>query len=304
MDALSHVLSLLRIKHSNGAGLDAGGDWAINFPAYDGIKFNVVLKGQCWVKTQDDEEPFLVKAGDCVLLTRGKPFIAATDLNLPTIESSTIFDMNVGKISVLNGGGDFFLIGISFDFEGDTWSMLTSALPSFVHLKNVSNQVSVLKWAIEQLSIEIKEETLGNELMTSHLAQIMLLQVLRFWLGPGQTRYTGWLAALSDHRLIRSMNVIHEKPMYSWTVAELAVIAGMSRTTFTQHFSKVVGQSPINYLTSWRMQLAADMLLRSEKKVINIAYTVGYQSEAAFSAAFKRMYGHSPTQYRRFMVTK
>ncbi|MFV5361361.1 AraC family transcriptional regulator [Acinetobacter oleivorans] len=297
MDALSHVLSLLRIRHSNGTGLDAGGDWAINFPAYDGIKFNVVLKGQCWVKNQDDE-PFLVKAGDCVLLTRGKPFIAATDLNRPTIESSTVFDMNVGKISILNSGGDFFLIGISFDFEGDTWGMLTSALPSFVHLKNVSNQVSVLKWAIEQLSVEIREESLGSELMTSHLAQIMLLQVLRFWLGPGQTRFTGWLAALSDQRLVRSMNAIHEKPMYTWTVAELAAIAGMSRTTFTQHFTKVVGQSPFNYLTNWRMQLAADMLLRSERKVIYIAFAVGYQSEAAFSTAFKRRYGCSPTQYR------
>ncbi|MGT2550962.1 AraC family transcriptional regulator [Acinetobacter geminorum] len=297
MDALSHVLSLLRIRHSNGTGLDAGGDWAINFPAYDGIKFNAVLKGQCWVKNQDDE-PFLVKAGDCVLLTRGKPFIAATDLNLPTIESSTVFDMNVGKISILNSGGDFFLIGISFDFEGDTWGMLTSALPSFVHLKNVSNQVSVLKWAIEQLSVEIREESLGSELMTSHLAQIMLLQVLRFWLGPGQTRFTGWLAALSDQRLIRSMNAIHEKPIYPWKVAELAAIAGMSRTTFTQHFTKVVGQSPFNYLTNWRMQLAADMLLRSERKVINIAFDVGYQSEAAFSTAFKRRYGCSPTQYR------
>ncbi|MEI2555791.1 AraC family transcriptional regulator [Acinetobacter pittii] len=297
MDALSHVLSLLRIRHSNGTGLDAGGDWAINFPAYDGIKFNAVLKGQCWVKNQDDE-PFLVKAGDCVLLTRGKPFIAATDLNLPTIESSTVFDMNVGKISILNSGGDFFLIGISFDFEGDTWGMLTSALPSFVHLKNVSNQVSVLKWAIEQLSVEIREESLGSELMTSHLAQIMLLQVLRFWLGPGQTRFTGWLAALSDQRLIRSMNAIHEKLIYPWKVAELAAIAGMSRTTFTQHFTKVVGQSPFNYLTNWRMQLAADMLLRSERKVINIAFDVGYQSEAAFSTAFKRRYGCSPTQYR------
>ncbi|WP_224970548.1 AraC family transcriptional regulator [Acinetobacter oleivorans] len=297
MDALSHVLSLLRIRHSNGTGLDAGGDWAINFPAYGGIKFNAVLKGQCWVKNQDDE-PFFVKAGDCVLLTRGKPFIAATDLNLPTIESSTVFDMNVGKISILNSGGDFFLIGISFDFEGDTWGMLTSALPSFVHLKNVSNQVSVLKWAIEQLSVEIREQSLGGELMTSHLAQIMLLQVLRFWLGPGQTRFTGWLAALSDQRLIRSMNAIHEKPMYPWAVAELAAIAGMSRTTFTQHFSKVVGQSPFNYLKNWRMQLAADMLLRSERKVINIAFAVGYQSEAAFSTAFKRRYGCSPTQYR------
>lgn len=297
MDALSHVLSLLKIKHSNGAGLDAGGDWAINFPAYDGIKFNAVLKGQCWVKNPDDES-FLVKAGDCVLLTRGKPFIAATDLNLPTVESSTVFDMNVGKISILNGGGDFFLIGISFDFEGDTWGMLTSALPSFVHLKNISNQVSVLKWAIEQLSLELKEETLGSELMISHLAQIMLLQVLRFWLGPGQNRYTGWLAALSDHRLIKSINAIHEKPTHSWTVAELAAIAGMSRTTFTQHFTKVVGHSPFNYLTNWRMQLAADMLLRSERKIINIAFAVGYQSEAAFSTAFKRRFGFSPTQYR------
>ncbi|MGR2826380.1 AraC family transcriptional regulator [Acinetobacter sp. 1124_18A] len=298
MDALSNVLSLLKINKSKVTGLDAGGDWAISFPAFEGIKFNTILKGHCWIKSEDEQNPLLFEEGDCALLTRGEPFIATNNLNSPAVDSSCVYDGKGGKITVWNGGGDFFLISISFDFDGDIGSMLTKALPPFVHLKNASNQVSVLQWAIQQLSIELMEDTLGNELMTNHLAQIMLLQVLRFWLGPGQERYTGWLAALSDQRLVRSMNAMHMKPDYPWSVAELGNIAGMSRTSFTEHFRKVVGQSPINYLIDWRMQLAVDMLIRSEKKILNIAYEVGYQSEAAFSTAFKRIFSCSPTQYR------
>lgn len=298
MDALSHVLSLLRIKKCFSTGLDIGGDWAINFPAYEGIKFNVVLQGKCWVKIEDNDEPFLVNAGDCVLLTRGKPFLAATDLSLQAIEASMIYDENVGKIAQWNSGGDFFLIGINFSFDGDIWGMLTNSLPSFVHLKDASNQISVLDWAIKQLNYELQEDVLGGDLMTSHLAQIMLLQVLRVWLNSDQKKYAGWLAALAEPRLVQSINAIHIKPEHPWTVAELASIANMSRTSFSEHFRNTVGKAPIDYLIDWRMQLAADMLKRTERKVIDISFTIGYQSEAAFSTAFRRIFGCSPIQFR------
>lgn len=298
MDVLSQVLLLLKISQCRGTGLDAGGDWSIHFQSFEGIKFNAVLKGQCWVTTQDQEEPYLVEAGDCILLSRGEPFIAATDLSMAPINSSLVYQDRSKKVAIWNGGGDFLLVGFSFKFTGDIWQMLTNALPAFILLKNASHQVSVLNWAIAQLSIELKEESLGGELMTNHLAQMMLLQVLRVWLGPEQIRYKGWLAALADHRLLRSMNAIHAQPNYSWSVAELAAEAGMSRTSFATHFENVVGQSPIRYLTYWRMLLAADLLINGDEKISTIAYSVGYQSEAAFSTAFKRLYNSAPSDYR------
>ncbi len=135
--------------------------------------------------------------------------------------------------------------------------------------------------------------------MIGHLAQIMFLQVLRLWLSSKENVHIGWLAALSDLRLAQSIGAIHADPAHNWTVAELAAIASMSRTSFSEHFRRTVGQAPIDYVIRWRMQLAADMLKRTEKRVTHIGYAVGYQSEAAFSTAFRRIFGLSPVQYRQ-----
>ncbi|MCB8830034.1 cupin domain-containing protein, partial [Escherichia coli] len=114
LDPLSDVLSLLRPKSAISAGLDAGGDWAIRFPPHEGIKFNAVMRGSCWVQVEGESEPQRIEAGDCFLLTRGRPFQFATDLSLPAIDSPSIYDRAVDGIATCNGGGDFFLIGGRF----------------------------------------------------------------------------------------------------------------------------------------------------------------------------------------------
>lgn len=109
MDVLSQVLLLLKISQCRGTGLDAGGDWSIHFQSFEGIKFNAVLKGQCWVTTQDQEEPYLVEAGDCILLSRGEPFIAATDLSMAPINSSLVYQDRSKKGGDLEWRGRFLI---------------------------------------------------------------------------------------------------------------------------------------------------------------------------------------------------
>ncbi len=295
---MSDVLSLLRPKSAISAGLDAGGDWAIRFPPHEGIKFNAVMSGSCWVKVDGQSQAQRIDAGDCFLLTRGRPFQFATDLSLPAIESPAIYDRAVDGIATCNGGGDFFLIGGRFSFEGDHAALLFDALPAILHVRDVSAQAAVLRWALEQLAVELRTQRSGSALMAEHLSQIMLLQVLRLWLGAQAADASGWLGALSDPRLFRVMAAMHAEPARKWSVAELASIAGMSRTSFAERFRKVVGKTPLDYLIQWRMRLAADRLRRTGERVGIIAASVGYESEAAFSTTFRRMMGSSPGRYR------
>jgi AraC-like DNA-binding protein len=297
---LSDVLSLLRPRTAISAGLDAGGQWAIHFPAHEGIKFNTVVQGGCWVTVDGEAEPVRIEAGDCFLLTRGRPFLFATDMDLPPIDSAMIYDHAKDGIATCNGGGDFFLIGGRFAFEGDHAGLLFDAMPPIVHVRDASNQAAVLRWSLEQLALELKQGSPGGALMADHLAQIMLLQVLRLWLASG--KQSGWLGALADQRLTRALGAMHTEPERRWTLAELAGLAGMSRTTFAERFRDVVGQTPLDYLAGWRMRLAADRLRRSGDSVAAIGFSVGYESEAAFSTAFRRVVGRTPMQHRRSVV--
>lgn len=301
-DPLSDILSLLRPKTAISAGLDAGGEWAIQFPAHEGIKFNTVMQGACWVSVADSTEaPLRIEAGDCFLLTRGRPFLFSTGNASPPIDSATIYDKAKDGVATCNGGGDFFLIGGRFSFEGDHAGLLFNALPPILQVRDASNHAAVLRWSLEQLAIELKQAGAGGALMADHLAQIMLLQVLRLWLASG--KHSGWLGALADPGLNRALSVLHAEPARRWTLAELAGYAGMSRTTFAERFRDAVGQTPIDYLAGWRMRLAADRLHRSQESVAAIGFSVGYESEAAFSTAFRRMMGRTPMQYRRSVVS-
>ncbi|WP_298497976.1 AraC family transcriptional regulator [uncultured Maritimibacter sp.] len=298
MDPLSDVLSLLRPKSAISAGLEAGGDWAIRFPAHEGVKFNAVMRGSCWVQVEGASEPQRIEAGDCFLLTRGRPFQFATDLSLPAIESPTIYDRAVDGIASYNGGGDFFLIGGRFSFEGDHAALLFDALPAVLHVHDASAQAAVLRWSLEQLADELKTRPPGGTLMAEHLSQIMLLQVLRLWMAAESTKTPGWLGALADPRLARAIAAMHAEPGRKWTLAELAGVAGMSRTSFAERFRDMVGRTPLDYLINWRMRLAADRLRRTDDRVNVIALSVGYESEAAFSTTFRRVMGISPGRYR------
>jgi AraC-like DNA-binding protein len=299
LDPLSDVLSLLKPKSAISAGLDAGGEWAIRFPPHEGIKFNAVMHGACWVQVDGEPEPRRIEAGDCFLLTRGRPFLFATDLALPPIESPTIYDQAVDGIATCNGGGDFFLIGGRFSFEGDHAGMLFGSLPAIVFVRDASNQAAVLRWALEQLAAELKDRPPGGMLMAEHLAQIMLLQVLRLWLASRTDKPAGWLSALSDPRLTRALGVMHAEPARHWTLAELGAVAGMSRSTFAARFREAVGQPPLDYLIRWRMMLAAERLKRTNDSVGAIGFSIGYESEAAFSTTFRRVVGCAPGKFRR-----
>jgi len=298
VDTLSDVLALLKPSGSFSAGLDAGGEWAVRFPPHDGIKFLAVTRGTCWVTVDDDPQSVQVEAGDCFLLTRGRPFRLASDRALPPIESRTIYADAKDRIATCNGGGDFFVIGGRFIFEGEFAHVLFGALPAIVHVHEASTQASVLRWAIGQLTTELRDRQPGGFLVSDHLAHIMIVQVLRLYLGSRPLNGHGWLAGLTDRQIGSAIGAMHANPARRWTLEDLGRVAGMSRSTFAQRFKHVVGATPGDYLTRWRMLIAGDRLRRTSDTIATIAQSLGYQSDSAFSTAFKKIMSRSPKQYR------
>ena len=171
-------------------------------------------------------------------------------------------------------------------------------LPPIVHIQKESDKAA-LRWSLERMRQELREPQPGGFLVAQHLATMMLVQALRLHLAEGLKGGVGWLFALADKQMSAAISSMHDDPAHRWTLQELAERAGMSRSTFALKFKETVGKSPMDYLTRWRMLLAGDRLTTSSDPNSVIALSLGYESESAFSTAFKRTMGCSPRQYSR-----
>ena len=171
-------------------------------------------------------------------------------------------------------------------------------LPPIVHIRKESDQAA-LRWSLERMMQEQRDMQPGSLLVAQHLAHMMLVQALRLHLTEGLRGGVGWLFALADKQMSAAINSMHHDPAHGWTIQELAERAGMSRSTFALKFNQTVGESPMEYLTRWRMMLAGDKLSNSSDPMSVIALSLGSESQSAFSTAFKRAMGCSPCQYSR-----
>jgi len=300
VDPLSDVLSLLKPRSYVSAGFDAGGDWSIQFrDQHEFIKCYAVVSGQCWLSVEGVPDAIRLKSGDCFVLPSGRPFRLASDLALTPADAEPIFSpARYGGVVSYNGGGDFFLVGSRFAVSGNHAGILLGMLPPVVHIWKELDQAA-LRWSVERMMQELRERQPGSFLVAQHLAHMMLVQALRLHCAQELTGTVGWLFALADKQLSSAINAMHEDPAHRWTLGELAERAAMSRSIFALKFKRKVGVSPMEYLMRWRMLLAGDKLTSSSEPISVIALSLSYESESAFSTAFKRVMGCSPRQYGR-----
>ena len=229
----------------------------------------------------------------------GRPFRLASDLALPPVDIRTRHStLGERRDRHLERGGDFSGVGGYFGLDGKHADILLGVLPPIVHIEKESDR-SALRWSVERMMQELREPQPGGFLVVQHLAQMMLVQALRAHLAEGSRGGVGWLFALADRPMSEAIHAMHDDPAHPWTLQELAGRVGMSRSSFAQKFKETVGSSPIDYLTRWRMLLAGDRLTHSGDPISVISLSLGYESESAFSTAFKRVMGCSPRQYSR-----
>ena len=299
MDPLSDILSLLRPASYGFRGLDAGGDWLLAFGADAGIKCYAIQSGSCWLAMEGAAEPIPLQAGDFVLLPGGQAFRLYSAADAPPIDAFAFFPaIPAGETGVLNGGGGVLGVGGYFGFEGMHAERLLAMLPPVVHIRAEANKAE-LRWSIDRLMRELRQPQPGSTLIAGHLAQALLIEALRLHLAEHSHHSTGWLFALADKQMRAVMASIHAEPGRKWTLETLARVAGMSRSSFAVRFKDKVGEPAMDYLTRWRMMVASDRLANGGMSIAVVAPTVGYESESAFGAAFKRVIGTSPRQFAK-----
>jgi AraC-like DNA-binding protein len=299
MDPLSDILSLLRPNSYGFRGLDAGGDWALVFGPDDGVKCYAIQSGTCWLAMEGAAEPVLLAAGDFVLMPGGKGYRIYSAADAPPIDAFRFFPaVPAGETAVLNGGCGVSGMGGYFGFEGMHAELLLGMLPPLVHIRAEASKAA-LRWSIERLMRELREPRPGSALIAEHLAQALLIEALRLHLAEHSHDSTGWLFALADRRMRAVIAAMHAEPGRKWTLEALARVAGMSRSSFAVRFKDTVGEPAMDYLTRWRMMVASDRLANGGMSIARVAPTVGYESESAFGAAFKRVIGHSPRQFAK-----
>ena len=295
IDPLSDVFSLTDMRSARCTRLEAGGGWALSFPAKSGLKFVAALRGQCWL-VLPGEAPHALGQGDTFLLANAPAYAIASDPELEPEDGVPLFDgphLNVARY----GGDDAVLLGGAFVFESGNAQLLLDALPPCIHIPASEPAAAILRGTLELLDAELRAAQMGASLMARRLGDVLLVQALRaFAAGQGRDR-VGWIGALADRKIGGALNLIHNDPGRRWTVDELASAVGMSRSGFALRFKDLVGLAPLDYLTRWRMQLAREALRRREASVASLAATLGYASESAFGNAFKRAFGRSPKRY-------
>ena len=304
MDPLSDVLRVVKPGRYAAAGFDFGPDWAVRFGRHEGIKCYALVSGQGWLQMDGVAEPVWATAGDCLLLPQGRSFVVASDLARTPIDAEALYAASPEPTTSTEGGARTRGFAAHFELSGPEADFLLANLPPIVHIRK-DVQKATLRWCIEQMMLELTDAEPGGALVLQQLAGLILVQALRVHLASGSAHAPGWLYALADAKMAGAIQAMHDEPVRRWTLQSLATHVGMSRAAFSSRFKSMVGQSPIDYLTRWRMLLAADRLATTRTRVSAVASALGYESESAFGAAFKRVMGCSPRRWadeRRALV--
>jgi AraC-like DNA-binding protein len=301
MDPLSDVLSVLKVRVYAARGFEAGDDWSVAFGPSEGIKLFAVISGEGWLAFDEVQAPIRIRAGDCLLLPNGCPYRIASDISLPSVDGDVIVRALLPNEKARFGrGSDCFGLAGHFNMAGENADLLLSMLPQAVHIQQDSDK-QVLRWCLERMMKEFDDPQPGASLATQQLGTLMLVQILRTYLTSRVEGTVGWMFALTDRRVGIALQAMHEVPGHPWTLNALAQHAGMSRTGFAVRFKELVGLAPLSYLARWRMSLAKERILNSPDPIGVIAVQMGYQSESAFSTAFRRLVGCAPRRYAHFL---
>jgi AraC-like DNA-binding protein len=320
-DALSDVLSAVQLSGSVFFDVSAKSPWVAEAPpsaqivddvtpgAQHVIEYHVVTRGACWISLVGDTgfDPVRLKEGDIAVIPHGDPHVVSSAPGMraePDLEAHRRpEDANALPFTIRTGGdgpSDTDLICGFFSCDARPFNPLLDSLPRFMRFSREAAQGShnLLDQFIHFATAETRSKRPGSQSVLNRLSELMFVEVIRLHMDQLANNDTGWLAGLRDPLVGRALTLLHGRPSHTWTLEELASEAAASRSALADRFTHIVGCPPIQYLTQWRMQLAAKRLADPTIKVAAVAHEVGYESEAAFSRAFKKFVGRSPSQWR------
>ena len=314
MDALSDVLRLVRLDGAVFLDAEFTTPWCVSAPsglqvctkhmprAQHVVTYHLVTAGTCSV-VLPGEAPVPAKTDDLIVFPGGDPHLIGDDLTAPHADLSRLVPQNSGEVPRVSHGGGGAVTRLVCGYlacDSVLFKTLLAALPRLMILNIRAGARG--QWLASSINFSLAEYAAPNAgagTVLAKLSELMFVEAIRRHadsLPPGQQ---GWLSGLRDRYVGKALALMHSRPAHDWTVDELADDVGLSRSALGEHFAAVIGQPPMQYLTRWRLQLAADLLHTSRRNIAAIATEVGYDSEAAFSRAFKRELGAAPATWRR-----
>lgn len=301
-DALKRVLNVLHLKAKLFYQLEFAEPWGVRFAINSsGADFHVIEGGRCWLRLPGTAEPTLLLPGDLVVIANQDQYELVDDL--ATIATPLHEWLHVRKAQPASPASTTttHLICGEFRAENNMIYPLFSLLPPLIIIRGVEGKsVEWLSTSLQFIASEAHHKRPGNDTVISRLMDILFIMVIRYWIDQHVVGEGGWLGALYHPQIGEVLGLIHQQPEHHWTVEALAAAVKMARSTLAGQFTVMVGEPPMRYLTRWRMQVAAMLLMEDRMLTIEaIAQRTGYASAYAFSKAFKRWTGLAPSIYRR-----
>jgi AraC-like DNA-binding protein len=327
-DVLSDLLRAVRFRGALFYYIEGASPWVAEAPpaheiipailpdAEHMIEFHGIVSGACWAAIVG-ETPVRLTAGDVVLFPQGDAHVmsSAPGLRAPSADTAFFFSprppqlpyslsLQDAKITTarLDGGGrDRTTVVCGFlGLDAKPFNPLLAALPRVLHVRGAA--LGVDSWVttfLRAVVAESNQKRPGGEAVLERMSEMLFVEVLRRHIDSLPPEQTGWLAGMRDAAVGRALSLLHERPAEPWTLEKLSEDAGLSRSSLHERFVHLIGQPPMQYLTRWRMQVASGLLRDTNATVLGVSLDVGYESEAAFSRAFKREVGVSPGAWRR-----
>jgi AraC-like DNA-binding protein len=316
-DTLSDVLQAVRLKGAVFFDVETSSPWVAEAPqartiasavmpeSGHVIEYHVVTSGSCWATVLGrDIEPVQLHAGDVVAFPQGDAHVMSSAPGMRGEPDLSLFQQPEGGATqlplLLNlDGGSAERAHVVCGFLGcdaRPFNPLLEALPPMLHLRGSAQgawQTEFARYAV----MESNEKRAGGAGILSRLGELMFVELVRRYVESLPADAKGWLGGLRDRHIGRALNLLHAEPMRAWTLEQLAGDVGLSRSSFAERFTQFVNIPPMQYLQRWRLQLAAARLAKGEP-IAAIAADTGYESEAAFSRAFKKMTGEPPAEWR------
>ncbi len=316
MDVLSEVLRVVKLEGALFFNGEFSAPWFLRSspaaamvpyvsasPGHRLIIFHFLTEGRAYARHLDGPREELT-AGDIVVFPHGQPHLLGNGSPEKPVDSLKTFgkDLSRGlKVARFGGGGEItkFVCGY-MACDPRLSEVFLAGLPQIIKV-HVSKEPSG-QWLANSIRFSVSEDgtsNAGSGLVVSKLSELLFVETLRRYITSLPSDRTGWLAGARDPAIGHALALLHKEPARPWTVSSLARSAGLSRTRLAERFRHFLRESPIAYLTKWRLKLAAEMLQSSERSVAEVAVAVGYASEASFNRAFKRAFATPPAQFRR-----
>ncbi|WP_413725902.1 AraC family transcriptional regulator [Sodalis sp. RH16] len=300
-DPLTDMLKGLRLDGVEYGRCTLAAPWAFAFPARQDAIFHFVSERGCWLLNPAGQWIEL-GAGDAVLLPRGSAHAlasepGATPHQFPRWQckalSGNIFDYHSGA-----KGENCLLFSGSMRFNLDSLHPLLRMMPDVMRADELMKCEPTILHLLEAMGCEVEMNRVGACGIIARLADVLAAQIIRAWVEHGSVDATGWIAAVRNPEIGRVLAAIHASPHRDWPLRELAEVMGASRSSFASKFSAIVGETPARYVAQVRMHLARQWISRDAARISEVARRLGYDSEASFSRAFKRIVGTAPSQFR------